>query len=69
MPRANAMLNRRTIDSVITLSGIHFFHVKLNAMHVPGSPFKLKVGQDESDPAAVGATGPGLKDVVSGGFL
>jgi filamin len=47
-------------------NGIHFFHVRLNGVHIPGSPFRLKIGKDEADPAAVNALGHGLKDIVSG---
>ncbi|CAG0912725.1 unnamed protein product [Notodromas monacha] len=47
-------------------NGIHFFHVRLNGVHVPGSPFRLKIGKDEADPAAVNAQGNGLKAIKSG---
>lgn len=46
--------------------GIHCIHVKLNGIHIPGSPFRIKVGKDVADPAVVSATGPGLKNVVTG---
>ena len=41
-------------------NGIHYIHVKFNGVHIPGSPFVLKVGKDDADPAAVHASGPGL---------
>ena len=30
-------------------------------MHVPGSPFRLKIGRQDADPAAVHAQGKGLE--------
>ena len=27
-------------------AGLHFLHAKLDGVHVPGSPFKIKVGGD-----------------------
>ncbi|CAG0910579.1 unnamed protein product, partial [Cyprideis torosa] len=47
-------------------NGIHFIHVKLNGIHVPQSPFKIQVGEDMADPAAVVAEGKGLGTVVTG---
>lgn len=47
-------------------NGIHSIHVKFNGVHIPGSPFRIKVGKDVADPAAVHASGNGLKDVKTG---
>lgn len=47
-------------------SGIHSIHVKFNGVHIPGSPFRVKVGKDVADPACVQAHGVGLKDVKTG---
>jgi filamin len=47
-------------------NGIHSIHVKLNGVHIPGSPYRIRVGKDDADPAAVHAFGPGLRDVKSG---
>ncbi|CAD7084429.1 unnamed protein product [Hermetia illucens] len=47
-------------------NGIHSIHVKLNSVHIPGSPFRIKVGKDVADPAAVHAHGTGLDGVKSG---
>ncbi len=41
-------------------NGVHYVHVKFNGVHIPGSPFPLKVGKEDADPAAVHAAGPGL---------
>ncbi|KAL5283098.1 cher family protein [Megaselia abdita] len=47
-------------------NGIHAIHVKLSGVHIPGSPYKIKVGKDVADPAAVHASGMGLEDVKTG---
>lgn len=47
-------------------NGIHYIHVKFNGVHIPGSPFILKVGKDDADPAAVHASGPGLVQSKTG---
>ncbi|XP_071544157.1 filamin-A isoform X15 [Panulirus ornatus] len=46
--------------------GIHYIHIKFNGIHIPGSPFRLRIGTDEADPAAVSASGKGLETAVSG---
>jgi filamin len=47
-------------------NGIHAIHVKFNGVHIPGSPFRIKVGKEDADPAAVHADGPGLREVKTG---
>lgn len=47
-------------------NGIHKIHVKFNGVHIPGSPYHIKVGKDSADPAAVHAQGNGLHDVKTG---
>lgn len=47
-------------------NGVHNIHVKFNGVHIPGSPYRLKVGKGDADPAAVHASGPGLGDVKTG---
>ncbi|XP_055698008.1 filamin-A isoform X5 [Phlebotomus papatasi] len=47
-------------------NGIHAIHCKFNGVHIPGSPFRIKVGKDVADPAAVHASGNGLHDVKTG---
>ncbi|XP_025198820.1 filamin-A isoform X2 [Melanaphis sacchari] len=47
-------------------NGVHNIHVKFNGVHIPGSPYRLKVGKGDADPAAVHATGSGLGDVKTG---
>ncbi|XP_072402896.1 filamin-A isoform X1 [Diabrotica undecimpunctata] len=47
-------------------NGIHKIHAKFNGVHIPGSPFSVKVGKDTADPACVHASGNGLKEVKTG---
>lgn len=47
-------------------NGVHKIHCKFNGVHIPGSPFSVKVGKDTADPAAVHASGPGLNQVKTG---
>ncbi|XP_031833924.1 filamin A protein cher isoform X4 [Nomia melanderi] len=47
-------------------NGIHNIHVKFNGVHIAGSPFPVKVGKVDADPAAVHAFGNGLKDIKTG---
>jgi filamin len=47
-------------------NGIHYIHVKFNGIHIPGSPFKLKVGEEDCDPAAIKVKGDGISKAVSG---
>lgn len=46
--------------------GIHSIHVKFNGVHIPGSPFRVKVGKEVADPACVQASGNGLKEAKTG---
>jgi filamin len=47
-------------------NGINSVHIKFNQVHIPGSPFRVKVGDDQADPAAITVAGKGLQDVVTG---
>lgn len=47
-------------------NGVHNLHVKFNGVHIPGSPFHVRIGRDDSDPAAVHAHGSGLQNVKTG---
>ncbi|CAH0562197.1 unnamed protein product [Brassicogethes aeneus] len=47
-------------------NGIHKIHAKYNGVHIPGSPFSVKVGKDTADPAAVHASGAGLNNIKTG---
>ena len=41
-------------------SGLHYVHVKLNGVHVPGSPYAVHVGRLDADASLVRAYGGGL---------
>merc|ERR1719208_464183 len=43
--------------------GYHYLHAKLNGVHVPGSPFKIKVGGDGRKDGSVKVYGQGLDRV------
>nr|XP_034194132.1 filamin-A isoform X4 [Osmia lignaria] len=47
-------------------NGIHNIHVKFNGVHITGSPFRIKVGKVDADPAAINACGNGLKEIKTG---
>uniref|UniRef100_A0A2L2Y5X3 Putative filamin n=1 Tax=Parasteatoda tepidariorum TaxID=114398 RepID=A0A2L2Y5X3_PARTP len=47
-------------------NGIHQIHLRHNGTHIPQSPFRIVIGHDDADPAAVQATGNGLKECKSG---
>ncbi|KAM4721013.1 filamin-B isoform 2-T2 [Rhinophrynus dorsalis] len=49
-------------------NGMHAIDVKFNGSHVPGSPFKVRVGEpgQEGDPALVTAYGDGLEKGTTG---
>lgn len=44
--------------------------VKFNGSHIPGSPFKIRVGEvgQAGDPGMVSAYGPGLEGGVTGKY-
>lgn len=50
-------------------NGIHNIHCKFNGVHIPGSPFRIKVGKEDADPAAVHASGNGLGDIKTGTLI
>lgn len=47
-------------------NGIHNIHLKYNGVHINGSPFGIKVGKVDADPAAIHASGPGLELIKCG---
>jgi len=46
--------------------GYHYLHAKLNGVHVPGSPFKIKVGGDGRKDGSVRVFGRGLERISVG---
>ena len=49
-------------------NGIHQIHLRHNGTHIPQSPFRIVIGHDDADPAAVQASGNGLRDIKCGKF-
>ncbi|KAL0108256.1 hypothetical protein PUN28_015064 [Cardiocondyla obscurior] len=49
-----------------TDNGIHQIHIKFNGVHITGSPYRVKVGKVDADPAALHAYGNGLKEIKTG---
>ncbi|XP_041113591.1 filamin-C isoform X5 [Polyodon spathula] len=49
-------------------NGVHSIDVKFNGSHIPGSPFKIRVGEpgQAGDPGLVSAYGPGLEGGTTG---
>uniref|UniRef100_A0A8D3EBE6 Filamin C, gamma b (actin binding protein 280) n=1 Tax=Scophthalmus maximus TaxID=52904 RepID=A0A8D3EBE6_SCOMX len=49
-------------------NGVHSIDVRFNGSHVPGSPFKIRVGEpgQVGDPGLVSAFGPGLEGGTTG---
>uniref|UniRef100_A0A7N6FKU4 Calponin-homology (CH) domain-containing protein n=1 Tax=Anabas testudineus TaxID=64144 RepID=A0A7N6FKU4_ANATE len=49
-------------------NGVHSIHVRFNGSHVPGSPFKIRVGEpgQVGDPGMVSAFGAGLEGGTTG---
>ncbi|XP_066588237.1 filamin-A isoform X2 [Prorops nasuta] len=47
-------------------NGIHNIHLKFNGVHINGSPYRVKVGKVDADPAALHAYGNGLKEIKTG---
>ncbi|XP_043250799.1 filamin-A isoform X4 [Colletes gigas] len=47
-------------------NGVHNIHIKFNGVHISGSPYRVKVGKVDADPAALHAYGNGLKEIKTG---
>ena len=49
-------------------NGIYLIDVKFNGTHIPGSPFKIRVGEpgDGGDPGLLSAYGAGLEGGITG---
>jgi len=62
-------VDRYTVNFVPRESGRHYVHVKLNGVHVPGSPYPVQVGQLDADVSQVRAYGDGLYKGFTGNRL
>lgn len=49
-------------------NGLHTIDVRFNGSHIPGSPFKIRVGElgQDGDPGLVSAFGTGLERGTTG---
>ncbi|XP_022252251.1 filamin-A-like [Limulus polyphemus] len=47
-------------------NGIHQVHIYHNDAHIPDSPFSVRIGKDNDDPASVISYGNGLKECKTG---
>ncbi|XP_006811450.2 filamin-C-like [Saccoglossus kowalevskii] len=47
-------------------NGVHMIHVLFKTAHIPGSPFRVRVGGVDGDPGMVHAHGPGLEGARTG---
>uniref|UniRef100_A0A8C3HVK6 Filamin C n=1 Tax=Chrysemys picta bellii TaxID=8478 RepID=A0A8C3HVK6_CHRPI len=60
--------DKSTIRFIPRENGVHSIDVKFNGRHIPGSPFKIRVGEQSQagDPGLVSAYGPGLEGGITG---
>ena len=58
--------DRQVVNFVPRETGTHYVHVRLNGVHVPGSPYKVQVGQVDADASRVRAYGDGLQKGTTG---
>ncbi|XP_043944575.1 filamin-C isoform X3 [Protopterus annectens] len=60
--------DKYTIRFIPHENGVHSIDVKFNGSHIPGSPFKIRVGEQSQvgDPGLVSAYGPGLEGGTTG---
>lgn len=63
--------DKHTIRFIPHENGVHSIDVKFNGAHIPGSPFKIRVGEQSQagDPGLVSAYGPGLEGGITGESL
>lgn len=47
-------------------NGVHRLHIRLDGQHIPESPFSMRIGHDNADPAAVSVHGNGIKEARTG---
>lgn len=70
-PTALCPTDKHTIRFIPHENGVHSIDVKFNGAHIPGSPFKIRVGEQSQagDPGLVSAYGPGLEGGTTGRCL
>lgn len=71
-PQAHSVLLRSSDKYAVRFipreNGVYLIDVKFNGTHIPGSPFKIRVGEPGhgGDPGLVSAYGAGLEGGVTG---
>lgn len=61
-------LDKYAVRFIPRENGLYLIDVKFNGSHIPGSPFKIRVGEtgQAGDPGMVSAYGPGLEGGTTG---
>lgn len=64
-------LDKYAVRFIPRENGLYLIDVKFNGSHIPGSPFKIRVGEtgQAGDPGMVSAYGPGLEGGTTGNTL
>lgn len=62
------LLDKYAVRFIPRENGLYLIDVKFNGSHIPGSPFKIRVGEtgQAGDPGMVSAYGPGLEGGTTG---
>eukprot|EP00095_Tigriopus_kingsejongensis_P006988 maker-scaffold430_size173499-snap-gene-0.40 protein:Tk06988 transcript:maker-scaffold430_size173499-snap-gene-0.40-mRNA-1 annotation:"filamin-a isoform x3" len=56
-----------TVRFVPKEEGVHYLHARFNGVHIPGSPFKIIVGNlNNNDPSTVSVAGRGIESGITG---
>uniref|UniRef100_A0A8D0GT13 Filamin C n=1 Tax=Sphenodon punctatus TaxID=8508 RepID=A0A8D0GT13_SPHPU len=65
---ATLVTDKYAIRFIPRENGVHSIDVKFNGSHIPGSPFKIRIGEQSQagDPGLVLAYGPGLEGGTTG---
>ena len=63
-----SLLDKYAVRFIPRENGLYLIDVKFNGSHIPGSPFKIRVGEtgQAGDPGMVSAYGPGLEGGTTG---
>lgn len=66
-----SVLDKYAVRFIPRENGLYLIDVKFNGSHIPGSPFKIRVGEtgQAGDPGMVSAYGAGLEGGVTGKCL
>lgn len=66
-----ALADKYAVRFIPRENGLYLIDVKFNGSHIPGSPFKIRVGEtgQAGDPGMVSAYGAGLEGGTTGTYL